>query len=60
MAIIPALRRLRQENHEFKGSQGYIMRLCLVREKREENEEEIMKRRLNPEQSRGRERPPSG
>jgi hypothetical protein len=32
--VIPALRRLKQEDHEFKNSLGYIMRL-----KKEEEEE---------------------
>jgi hypothetical protein len=27
-AIIPAFGRLRQENHEFKGSLNYIVRPC--------------------------------
>jgi hypothetical protein len=29
MPVIPALRRLRQENYEFKASWGCIARLCL-------------------------------
>jgi hypothetical protein len=29
MPVIPALRRLRQEDHEFKTSLGYIARPCL-------------------------------
>jgi hypothetical protein len=33
MSIIPELRRLKQENHEFKASLGYIFRLCVQKEK---------------------------
>jgi hypothetical protein len=29
MLVIPRLRELRQEDHEFKDSLGYIVRLCL-------------------------------
>jgi hypothetical protein len=29
MPIIPALRRLRQVDHEFKAGLGYTMRSCL-------------------------------
>jgi hypothetical protein len=29
MSVIPALRRLRQENHEFGASLGYIVKACL-------------------------------
>jgi hypothetical protein len=29
MPIIPALRRLRQEDHEFKAILGYTERFCL-------------------------------
>jgi hypothetical protein len=30
--VIPALRKLRQEDGEFKGSLGYIVRSCLKSE----------------------------
>jgi hypothetical protein len=30
-AVIPPLGKLRQEDHEFKGSLSYIKRLCLKR-----------------------------
>jgi hypothetical protein len=29
MPVIPALRRLRQENHEFKASLGCMLRPCV-------------------------------
>jgi hypothetical protein len=29
MSAIPALRRLKQEDHKFEASLGYTVRLCL-------------------------------
>jgi hypothetical protein len=34
--VIPALRRLRQDNHEFKVILGYVTRSCLKKEEEEE------------------------
>jgi hypothetical protein len=36
-AIIPALRRLRQEDGEFKANLGYIVRPCLKQQKQNNN-----------------------
>jgi hypothetical protein len=33
MPVITALRRLRQEEHEFKSSLGYLARSCLKKQK---------------------------
>jgi hypothetical protein len=38
MSIIPALRRLRQENHEFKVSLDYIVRPCPPPTKKKRNQ----------------------
>jgi hypothetical protein len=34
MPVIPALQRLRQEDHEFEVSLSYIERLCLKKKKK--------------------------
>jgi hypothetical protein len=34
LPVIPALNRLRQEDHEFKASLGSIAKLCLKRPKK--------------------------
>jgi hypothetical protein len=40
MSVIPALRRLRHEEHEFKASLGYIAGLHLKKEEKKKNEKE--------------------
>jgi hypothetical protein len=41
MSIIPALGRLRQEDHELEASLGYIVRPCLKKRKRKKSEQII-------------------
>jgi hypothetical protein len=38
LPVIPALRRLRQEDHEFLASLGYIARLCLKNKNKKKKE----------------------
>jgi hypothetical protein len=50
--IIPALRRLRQENHEFKFSLGYKARPCLKQNKNQRKKKSragIMAHTYNPD-----------
>jgi hypothetical protein len=41
MPVIPALRRLRKEDHEFQASLLYLVRSCL-KNKRKENKQKIV------------------
>jgi hypothetical protein len=36
--VIPVLRRLRQENHEFMANLGYLGRSCLKKKKKKEDQ----------------------
>jgi hypothetical protein len=46
MAIIPALGRLRQEDHEFKASLGCLVRPCL--KKSNQKKKELASQLLGP------------
>jgi hypothetical protein len=37
MPVIPRLRRLRQEDHEFKANLGYIVTTCSERKRKKKN-----------------------
>jgi hypothetical protein len=50
--VIPALRSVKQEDHEFQGSLGYIVK----KEKRERGEREGRKERRKERREEGRER----
>jgi hypothetical protein len=47
MFVIPVLGRLRQEDHEFKGSLGYIERHCLKKTKQTNKKETDRERERN-------------
>lgn len=45
MPVIPALEKLRQEDHKFKGGPGDSGRLCLRLKKEEEEKKEKRRRK---------------
>jgi hypothetical protein len=51
--VITALRRLRQEDHEFEVSLGYVVKCCVNKKKRKEGERRERERR---KKERGKER----
>jgi hypothetical protein len=50
MAVLPALQRLRQKDHEFEASLGYIARPCL----KEQKQPGVVAHAYNPSYSGGR------
>jgi hypothetical protein len=46
MPVIPALKRLRYEDHEFKASLGYIVKHCLKKRKTHKKKTIKEKRKL--------------
>jgi hypothetical protein len=49
MSVTPARGRLRQEDHEFKTSPGYIARSCLQKKESRRGEKERKKRERGSE-----------
>jgi hypothetical protein len=43
MPVIPAFKRLRQEDHEFKGILGYIVRSCVQKKTKQKEKKIILK-----------------
>jgi hypothetical protein len=44
--VIPAVGRLRQEDHKFKASLGYVMRLCLKNKQANKLKQLDMRRKI--------------